>query len=113
MSDCPIHPGTPASSTCSACQRPTCERCLTWDVDGNATCEACGERADERSRAIGSALLLFVGVAYLAALAVALFVFHGRPFVGGLSAVVALVVSRALQAYLAPPVPTRRDADAR
>lgn len=44
---------------------------------------------------------MLVAVAYLAALALGYIVLKGRPIVGGLAAVVALVSGRALQVYLA------------
>lgn len=46
-------------------------------------------------------LPMLVAVAYLAALALGYIVLKGRPIVGGLAAVVALVSGRALQVYLA------------
>jgi hypothetical protein len=55
---------------------------------------------DERSRAWGSFLLAFVGMSYLATLAVSYAVFRGRPFVGGLAAVVAIACGRALQIFM-------------
>lgn len=106
--DCAAHPGTPATQTCVVCKKACCNRCASWDVDGRAACEACGAASDERSRALGSALLAFVAVGYLAALAIGYLVFRGRPFVGGLAAVVAIALGRALQIYLRPPIVTRR-----
>ncbi len=48
-----------------------------------------------------SVLPLIVAVTYLAALAIGYVLLRGRPVVGGLAAVVALVSGRALQVYLA------------
>jgi hypothetical protein len=47
-----------------------------------------------------SVLPLVVAVAYLATLALGYIVLKGRPIVGGIAAVVALVAGRALQIYL-------------
>jgi hypothetical protein len=47
-----------------------------------------------------SVLPLVVAVAYLAALAIGYVLLKGRPIVGGLAAVVALLSGRALQVYL-------------
>jgi hypothetical protein len=55
---------------------------------------------------------MFVGVAYLATLAVAYLVFRARPFVGGLAAVVAITLGRALQIVLHIPNVTRRPSGA-
>lgn len=88
--------------------KSSCEPCLAYDVDGSAACASCGPREDDRSRALGSALLTFVSVGYLAALAVGYLVFRARPFVGGLAAVVAIALGRALQMYVRPPIVTRR-----
>lgn len=105
--DCAVHAGTPASSSCASCGKPACERCLAWAVDGRPVCDACGPEASERNRNLGSALLVLVGVAYLAALAGLWLVFRSRPIVGGLAAISAIVVGRALQAYLGPRAVTR------
>lgn len=81
---------------------------MTYDVDGNVECEACSAAVEERRRWLGAAVLAWIGVGYLAALAVAVLVFHKRPFVGGLAAIVALGLGRALQSYVHPPVISRR-----
>jgi hypothetical protein len=106
--ECAAHPGTPATQTCAACTKACCDHCASFDVDGKPACEACGAAADERSRALGSALLTFVGVGYLATLAIGYLLFRARPFVGGLAAVVAIALGRALQMYLRPQVVSRR-----
>ncbi|MBX3196862.1 MAG: hypothetical protein KF894_01795 [Labilithrix sp.] len=106
--ECAAHPGTAASGSCAICSKASCERCLTHEVDGAAACAECGPREDDRSRALGSALITFVGVGYLAALAIGYLVFRARPFVGGLAAVVAIALGRALQLYVRPPVVARR-----
>ncbi|MBX3205767.1 MAG: hypothetical protein KF764_11910 [Labilithrix sp.] len=106
--ECAAHPGTAAAGSCTVCTKASCDRCLAFDIDGRAACAACGPHEEDRSAALGSALLTFVGVGYLAALAIGYLVFRARPFVGGLAAVVAIALGRALQLYLRPPIVTRR-----
>jgi hypothetical protein len=110
--DCSVHPGTPASRTCASCGRSACERCLAWEVDGSAVCDACGVAAELRSGSAGSTVLGLVGLVYLATLALSWLVFRARPYVGGLAAIAALVAGRALQAYLGPGAVARRETDA-
>jgi hypothetical protein len=93
---------------CSACEQPRCDRCLTYDVDGQPACNSCGALEDDRSRALGVALLGFVSVGYLATLAIGYVVFRARPIVGGLAAVVAIALGRALQMFFRPSIVTRR-----
>ena len=107
--DCTAHPEKAAAGSCSVCKKAGCETCLAYDVDGNVACESCGTLAHDRSRALGSALLAFVAVGYLATLAIGIVVFRARPFVGGLAAVVAIALGRALQMYMRPPAVTRRE----
>jgi hypothetical protein len=90
------------------CKKSGCEHCLPYEVDGSEACETCGVAEDDRSRALGSALLAFVGAGYLATLALGYIFFRARPFVGGLAAVVAIALGRMLQVYLRPPIVTRR-----
>jgi hypothetical protein len=105
--DCADHPGVPASA-CAGCAKGVCDTCATYDVDGRLHCETCGRDAEDKSKALGSALLALVGVGYLAALAVGVLVFRAKPFVGGIAAIVAIALGRALQIYMRPPVVTRR-----
>lgn len=107
--ECAAHAGTPVTERCSACERPSCERCLVYDVNGQPACDDCGASEDDRGRALGAALLAVVSVGYLATLAIGYLVFRARPFVGGLAAVIAIVLGRALQIFLRPPVVTRRE----
>lgn len=90
------------------CKKAGCEPCLAYDVDGNVACESCAALEDDRGRALGSALLAFVAVGYLATLAIGIVVFRARPFVGGLAAVVAIALGRALQMFVRMPTVTRR-----
>jgi hypothetical protein len=68
----------------------------------------CGTREAERSRSLGAALLGFVSVGYLATLAVGYEFFRARPFVGGLAAIVAIGLARALMAIMRLPLVARR-----
>jgi hypothetical protein len=90
------------------CRRAVCARCAAYDVDGCVCCEACGRAEEERSRSVGSALLGFVGVGYLLALALGLLVFHAKPYIGGIAAVAAIVLGRVLQIVFRPSTVTRR-----
>ncbi|MDF2695036.1 MAG: hypothetical protein K0S65_3419 [Labilithrix sp.] len=90
-----------------------CERCLAYDVDQTASCEACAAHAEDRSRSLGGAILAFVAVAYLATIAVGVLVFRARPFIGGLAAIVAIALGRTLQTYVKPPVVTGRSLSTR
>jgi hypothetical protein len=85
-----------------------CVRCAAYDVDSDVCCERCGRQAEDRSRAIGSALLGFVGVCYLASLALAVLVFHKRAFIGGIAAIAAIGSGRLLQMVLRPAAVSRR-----
>jgi hypothetical protein len=90
------------------CKKAGCDRCLSCEVDGSAVCESCGVLADDRSRSLGTAMVAFVGVGYLATLAIGYLVFRARPFIGGLAAVVAITLGRTLQMYFQPKAVTRR-----
>jgi hypothetical protein len=95
--ECVAHAGTPATEVCDKCQKPRCEACLTYEIDGNSVCTECGEAEQDRGRGFGTAILGIVSVGYLATLAIGYLVFKAKPFVGGLAAVVAIVLGRALQ----------------
>lgn len=104
---CAAHPEVETDRTCADCGKAICETCAVFVIDGRPACEACGRLEAEKSRAVGSALLGFIGAAYLATLAIAILLFKPRPFVGGLAAVVAIAVGRALQIWLRPRAVTR------
>ena len=76
------------------------DRIATHTVGGEGACEDCVASAQEQRETIGGALLIIVSVAYLITLAIGYLLFKGRPIVGGLAAVVALVFGRAVQVYL-------------
>jgi hypothetical protein len=105
---CAVHPEAEAKEACSACKRELCESCLVYEVDGRAACEPCGREEAERGSALGSSVLAFVGVGYLATLALGFLLFKGRAFIGGLAAVVAIAIGRGLQVFVKTPVVTRR-----
>jgi hypothetical protein len=106
--DCAAHAGTPSTQSCAICGRPRCDACLTWDVDGRAACEECGLAEAARLSSAGAALLGFVGVGYLATLAIGYEVFRARPFVGGFAAVVAIALWRILPSFIRLPDAQRR-----
>lgn len=85
-----------------------CATCAVYEVDGAACCERCGRAEQDRSHALGSALVAFVGVGYLATLALGILVFHAKPFVGGIAAIVAIALGRGLQVFLRPAIVVRR-----
>jgi hypothetical protein len=107
--ECAAHAGTPSASSCSSCQKGFCDACLSWEVDGKPACAGCGAREEDRSRSIGATMLALVGVGYLATLAIGYLLFKSRPYVGGIAAVVAILLGRLLQMYLRVPVVTRRE----
>lgn len=82
---------------------------MTYEVDGDETCSSCGERHDDRGRAVGANLVMLVAVAYLATLAVGFVVFRGRLFVGGFAAILAIVLGRTLQSHVHVPSVVRHD----
>jgi hypothetical protein len=106
--ECAAHPKVDAMEVCSICKTPRCNACLRFHVDDQLACSDCGPLAEERGRAIGSAVLGLVGVGYLATLAVGFMIFKARGYVGGLAAVVAIALGRVLQMYLRMPVVTSR-----
>ena len=105
---CAVHPEAEAMEACGECKRSLCDACLVYQVDGRSTCEGCGRAVEDRGLAIGSSVLAFVGVGYLAALAIGFLVFRGRAFIGGLAAVVAIAIGRGLQVFVKAPYVTRR-----
>lgn len=75
-------------------------------IDGQPACATCGDEADERVRSLGSLTFALVCVVYLGALALGFVAFRGRPFVGGVAAVLAIALGRALQLALRLPTVT-------
>jgi hypothetical protein len=105
---CAVHPDVETAESCAVCHKNLCAACAAYDIDGAAACERCGQLREEDSHALSSGLLAFVGVGYLATLAIGIVVFKARPFVGGLAAIVAIAFGRALQLVVKAPVVTRR-----
>lgn len=106
--DCAAHPEKNALGPCGSCEKQLCDACATFDIDGAFGCETCGRRREDEARELGSGLLALVGVGYLATLALGIVVFKARPFVGGLAAVVAIALGRALQLLVKTPAVMRR-----
>ncbi len=77
-------------------------------LDGGWCCESCGRKHEGDARELGSGLLAFVGVGYLATLAIGIVLFKARPFVGGLAAIVAIGLGRAMQLLVHAPAVSRR-----
>ena len=80
------------------------DRLATKSVDGKPACADCAATATERHLAVRESILVIVAVGYLGALAVGFVILKGRPIVGGLAAVIALMLGRTLQVYLRAPV---------
>jgi hypothetical protein len=105
---CAVHPEIEARGPCAVCFKNLCETCASYDLDGAICCERCGRTTEDESNALSAGLLASIGVGYLAALAVGVLVFHARPFVGGLAAIVAIALGRLMQLLVKTPVVTRR-----
>ena len=106
--ECAAHPDTKARGPCSVCAKNLCDACATYDLDGAPCCEPCGRQEEDDSHALSSGLLALVAVGYLATLALGIVLFKARPFVGGLAAVVAIALGRAMQLLVKAPTVTRR-----
>jgi hypothetical protein len=105
---CAAHPEIEARGACAVCFKNLCDGCATYDLDGAPCCERCGREREDESDALSSGLLALVGVGYLATLALGIVLFKARPFVGGLAAIVAIGLGRALQLLVKPGTVTRR-----
>jgi len=107
--ECAAHPGALASAgACAVCSKGMCEACAGFEIDGKACCADCAREVEAQARDVGSGMLALVGVGYLLTLAVGFAIWKGRPFIGGLAAVVAIALGRALQLVLKAPAVTRR-----
>lgn len=106
--ECSAHPGRNALGPCGACDKGLCDTCATFELDGNWCCEACGRKEEDDARELGAGLLALVSVGYLATLAIGVVLFKARPFVGGLAAIVAIALGRALQMLIRAPSVARR-----
>jgi hypothetical protein len=105
---CAVHPETEARGPCAVCSKSLCDACSTYELDGSSCCERCGAEKEDDGHALSSGLLALVGVGYLATLAIGIVLFKARPFVGGLAAIVAIGLGRAMQLLVKTPVVTRR-----
>jgi hypothetical protein len=92
------------------CSKSLCEACATYELEGSSCCEGCGRAREGDRDALSSGLLAMVSVGYLATLALGVLLFKARPVVGGLAAVVAIALGRALQLLTNKPTVTRRRA---
>ena len=105
-----MNPDTEAREPCAVCSKNLCEACGTYELEGTSCCETCGRAREEDRNALSSGLLAMVGVGYLATLALGVVFFKARPLVGGLAAVVAIALGRAMQLLTNKPTVTRRRA---
>jgi hypothetical protein len=106
--ECAAHPDRNAVGPCASCEKQLCDACATFELDAGWCCEACGRQQEDEARELGSGLLALVGVGYLATLAIGIVLFKARPFVGGLAAIVAIALGRALQLLVRAPAVSRR-----
>ena len=106
--DCAAHPGTEASGPCAVCFKNLCDACAAFERDGSPCCERCGRAAEEEQNALSSGLLALIAVGYLATLVLGTVLLRAKPFVGGLAAVVAIALGRALQLLVRAPAVSRR-----
>lgn len=105
---CATHPEIEARGACAVCFKNLCDACATYELDGAPCCERCGRDKEDDRNALSSGLLALIGVGYLATLAVGIVLFKPRPFVGGLAAIVAIALGRALQMLVKGPDVSRR-----
>lgn len=105
---CAVHPETEAGGPCAVCFQNLCDACTTFERDGGPCCERCGRAAEDDANALSSGLLALIAVGYLATLALGTVLLRARPIVGGLAAVVALGLGRALQVLVKAPAVSRR-----
>jgi hypothetical protein len=105
---CAVHPDIAAGSSCVVCFKNLCDDCAVYEVDAASCCDRCGRDREDESRALSSGLLALVGVGYLATIAVGIVIFKARPFVGGIAAIVAIALGRAMQLLVKAPTVVRR-----
>jgi hypothetical protein len=114
---CAVHPEIEACGPCAVCFKNLCDACATFDLESKGSrspcCERCGRSQENDSDALSSGLLALIAVGYLAALAIGVSVFKAQPFVGGLAAVVAIGLGRAMQMLVKTPTAMRRLSAAR
>ncbi len=110
---CAGHPETEALGSCGVCFKNLCEACAPFECDGSLCCERCGRLQDAERNDLSSGLLALVAVGYLATLAIGSVLLKAKPVVGGLAAVVAIALGRALQILVQTPAVSRRIPGAR
>lgn len=107
---CAAHPDRASIGACATCAKELCDACATFAMDGDFGCEHCGRQREAEAAELSSGLLALVGVGYLATLAIGILLFRPQPFVGGLAAIVAIGLGRALQLLVQSPAVSRRAA---
>ncbi len=107
---CAAHSERASIGSCVSCSKELCEACAVFAIDGDFGCERCGRQREAEAAELSSGLLALVGVGYLATIALGIVVFKPQPFVGGLAAIVAIGLGRALQLLVHTPAVSRRGA---
>ena len=105
---CAAHPEVEARGPCAFCFKNLCDACASYEHDGSPCCERCGHIKEEERNDLSSGLLALVAVGYLATLAVGSVFMNARPITGGLAAVVAIALGRAMQLLVHAPTVARR-----
>jgi hypothetical protein len=101
---CAVHPDRPSLAACAGCERPLCDACAAFTVEGAPTCTTCAARAAERSEVLGGLLVVVVCAAYLVLLAIGCAASpKSKVISAGLSAIGAIGLGRALQVGLKIP----------
>jgi len=105
---CAAHPEIEARGACAVCSKNVCDACASYELDGAIACERCGVEKEDQNSALSAGLLALIGVGYLFMLAVGVVLFKARPFIGGLAAIFAIGLGRAMQLLVKTPNVTRR-----
>ncbi len=106
---CAAHPETKAFGPCAICFKSLCDACASFERDGSPCCERCGRVKEEERNDLSSGLLALIAVGYLATLVLGAVLFKARPIIGGLAAVVAIALGRALQLLVQSTPVSRRN----
>ena len=105
---CAAHPEVEARGPCAFCFKSLCDACASFEHDGSPCCERCGRMKEEQRNDLSSGLLALVAVGYLATLALGSVLLNARPIIGGLAAVVAIALGRAMQLLVHSRAVSRR-----
>ena len=105
---CAAHPAVEARGPCAFCFKNLCDECVSFELDGSPCCERCGRAKEQERNDLSSGLLALVAVGYLSTLALGAVLLNARPFTGGLAAVVAIALGRAMQLLVHSPAVSRR-----